>query len=97
MYRTIPIVGIYKIENLENGKIYIGESKSIFKRWNTHLTELLAGHHHNKLMQLEFSHWGINSFRFSIIEICSPKLLLQKEKIYISKQKMEGKILYNAE
>lgn len=30
--------GIYKITNLENGKVYIGQTKQAFKeRWRTHL------------------------------------------------------------
>lgn len=30
------MIGIYKIENLINGKVYIGQSKDIKKRWNEH-------------------------------------------------------------
>ena len=30
------ICGIYKIENLVNGKVYIGKSLDIYKRWNDH-------------------------------------------------------------
>lgn len=29
-------MGIYKIENLVNGKCYIGQSINITKRWNNH-------------------------------------------------------------
>jgi predicted GIY-YIG superfamily endonuclease len=29
-------IGIYKIENLLNGKIYIGQSKHIETRWSEH-------------------------------------------------------------
>ena len=29
-------IGIYKIENLINGKIYIGQSIHIERRWNEH-------------------------------------------------------------
>ena len=28
--------GIYKIENKESGKVYIGSSKNIEKRWEAH-------------------------------------------------------------
>ena len=30
-------IGIYKIENLINGSIYIGQSIDIEKRWSTHI------------------------------------------------------------
>ena len=33
------IIGIYKITNLVNGKIYIGQSINIYDRWNQHLTK----------------------------------------------------------
>ena len=32
------MIGIYKIENLINGKIYIGQSRNIEKRWTAHRT-----------------------------------------------------------
>lgn len=31
------MVGIYKIENKQNGKIYIGQSADIKKRWESHI------------------------------------------------------------
>lgn len=31
------ICGIYKIQNLINGKIYIGQSIHIYQRWKEHL------------------------------------------------------------
>jgi len=30
------MIGIYKITNLINGKIYIGQSLDIFHRWSKH-------------------------------------------------------------
>ena len=33
------ICGIYKIENLVNGKVYIGQSVDIYKRWIEHKRE----------------------------------------------------------
>jgi len=37
------MVGIYKIENKQNGKIYIGQSIDIKKRWD-HLSSVNAKH-----------------------------------------------------
>ena len=31
-----PICGIYKITNQVNSKIYIGQSKDIYRRWKEH-------------------------------------------------------------
>ena len=33
------MIGIYKIENLVNGKIYIGQSQNIERRWREHKRE----------------------------------------------------------
>ena len=32
----LVVSGIYKIENLINHKVYIGQSKDIYQRWYTH-------------------------------------------------------------
>jgi len=41
MNKTVKIIdsisGIYKIQNTETGKCYIGQSKDIKKRWQQHL------------------------------------------------------------
>ena len=43
--------GIYKIENKENGKVYIGSSKNIEKRWEAHEVGLKNKRHHNAKLQ----------------------------------------------
>lgn len=35
------ICGVYKITNKVNGKIYIGSSKDIYKRWKHHAYMIL--------------------------------------------------------
>ena len=39
-------IGIYKITNILNGKIYIGQSVDIEKRWSTHRAELKNNYHY---------------------------------------------------
>ena len=34
------VCGIYKIENIVNGKVYIGQSIDIYNRWQNHKTKL---------------------------------------------------------
>lgn len=80
------MTGIYKITNKHNGKNYIGKSKDIMQRWATHERTLLKGNHHSIKLQDDFnSYGGIEAFDFSVLEICAPSELNEKEKFYIDK------------
>ena len=48
---TLPLSGIYKITNLTNGRVYIGQSKNVYLRRKQHFVALRNGNHENKLMQ----------------------------------------------
>ena len=45
------ISGIYKITNLLNGKVYVGQSQNVFERKIQHFTALRNGNHENHEMQ----------------------------------------------
>ena len=64
------IVGIYKIENKYNHKIYIGQSKDIVSRCKNHINTLKNEIHRNKELQNDFSKYGLEGFTFKIIESC---------------------------
>lgn len=74
-------VGIYKITNLINGKVYIGQSLDIHTRWNTHKNKNTWGK--NQAIYKAFKKYGIENFEFSIIELCDEKELNEKEIFYI--------------
>ena len=48
---TLPVSGIYKITNLLNGKVYVGQSQNVFERKIQHFTALRNGNHENREMQ----------------------------------------------
>lgn len=75
-------VGIYKITNNKNGKVYIGQSQNMYERWHQHHAALKSGHHPNKEMQKD---WKKNSrgFRWDVIEYCSLEKLNEREKYWI--------------
>lgn len=75
--------GIYKIENLINGKLYIGQSKNIESRWKQHLSELNNHTHHNYKLQRDWIEYGNEAFKFSILE--GYESLDDKEKYFIEK------------
>lgn len=84
------IKGIYKIENKENGKVYIGSSKNIHKRWLQHKRTLDNGTHHNVLLQRSYYKYGKDNFTFDILEECTD--ILTKEAEYISEYKPDYNI-----
>ena len=61
--------GIYKIENKINGKVYIGESLDINRRWQVHLDDLNNNKHHSYKLQDDWNKYSENDFEFTIITI----------------------------
>jgi group I intron endonuclease len=60
--------GIYKIVNTKNGKLYIGSSTKIRRRWNTHKRLLRLGKHHSVPLQRAYDKYGKDSFDFILLE-----------------------------
>lgn len=83
--------GIYKIQNLENGKVYIGASRNILLRWYQHKYDLRNFRHHSEHLQKAWIKYGEDSFQFDIIECCEERDLNNKEKFYIQLYKSNDK------
>lgn len=79
------MIGIYKITNKQNGKLYIGRSKDIFNRWKSHLTSLRKKKHGNQHLQEDFNAFGIDNFSFEIVEVCKIGESIARESHYIEK------------
>lgn len=63
------MVGIYKIVNIVNNKIYVGSTLKSFKnRFKTHIKLLKKNQHENSILQNAWNKYGENSFIFEIIE-----------------------------
>ncbi len=59
---------IYKIENLVNGKVYIGQTvKSVERRWQAHRSMLKRNNHDNFYLQNAWNKYGEDSFVFKVI------------------------------
>lgn len=83
MQKDTLISGIYCIENLSTNKKYIGQSVNISERWKKHISELNNGLHHNDYLQKAWNKYGIENFKFYVLEYCSIDKLNEKEIYYI--------------
>ena len=63
--------GVYRITCSENGRIYIGSSKDIMRRWRNHKSDLRHGQHHSPDLQRDFNQYGLTAFKFEILKECS--------------------------
>lgn len=77
--------GIYCIENTVNNKKYIGLSRDIRRRWNEHKSDLRNNKHINTYLQSAWNLYGEDSFKFSILELCDPLDVCDRECYYIEK------------
>lgn len=75
--------GIYKIVNKLNGKLYIGSSNNIRKRWKAHRNRLRNSNHTNKYLQSTYNKYGINALIFEVIEFVNLQNLIIKEQFWI--------------
>ena len=79
------MIGIYKITNLINNKIYIGQSRNIEKRWKDHTSTAFNefDHAYNYPLYKAIRKYGIENFKFEVIEECSIEELNKKEIYWI--------------
>jgi len=75
------LIGIYKITS-PSGKIYVGKSKDINKRW---LGYKVKQDKKQTKLYYSFRKYGVENHLFEIIELCDLNLLSEKETYYISK------------
>ncbi len=72
----LDLRGVYKIQNTQNNKIYVGSTnKTFLKRMRQHNTKLRQGRHHSIHMQRAYELYGEDSFEFSIVEVLSENFL----------------------
>lgn len=75
------MIGIYKITNNINGKIYIGQSNNIQRRFSEHQTK---GEQSRIPVDIAIQKYGKENFSFEVIEECSIEQLNEKETKWIT-------------
>ena len=78
------MIGIYKIRNLINNKVYIGQSINIARRWKDHRSAINDETYKDYPLYKAIQKYGIENFEFSVIEECEKEELNEKEKYWIS-------------
>ena len=77
------LCGIYQIQHIDSGKLYVGSSKHIRTRWQYHRRELRMGISNCRYLQNAWTKHGEDAFAFSVIEECLPEELEVREQFYI--------------
>ena len=88
---------IYKIVNMKNHCVYVGQTTRGELRWKDHLSDLRGNYHSNSKLQRDYNEFGEHVFEWRIIKEMpkDEKTLLLAEARTIQKYLEEGKELYN--
>jgi len=69
------IIGIYCIENIVNGKKYIGRTNDLNRRFRAHVRLLKNNKHDNEHLQLAWNKYGEGNFKFYLLQECPEEQL----------------------
>jgi group I intron endonuclease len=83
-FETAKQIGIYKILNLANNKMYVGKSIELENRWVQHKSRLNNNKHFNQHLQAAWNKYGEINFVFIILENCVEELLDKQETYWIN-------------
>lgn len=78
-----PQIGIYKITNKINGKMYIGQTIHLQQRWAEHKSKAKELNPTRKLYKA-MNQYGIENFSFEVIEYCEKEDLNEREIYWIN-------------
>lgn len=75
------MIGIYCISF--GNRFYVGQSRKIKSRFESHISGLQKKCHHNQKLQNAFNKYGLHAFDFCVIELCDEKDLTDREQHWI--------------
>ena len=76
--------GIYIITNIINNKIYIGSSSyCISNRITVHKRFLKQNNHDNSYLQASYNKYGLENFKFEILEVCDKINCIEREQYWM--------------
>lgn len=81
--RQPRLCGVYAIECLANGTLYIGSSVHIYRRWRGHRSKLKSGTHENPYLQKDYDLFGSDMFSYTILGYAEKSGLRDLEQIFL--------------
>lgn len=80
--------GIYKIQSkIKPKRFYIGSTACLRDRWLRHKRDLRGDKHHSVKLQRHVNKYGFDDLVFSVLELCLPDALIDREQYYLDKLK----------
>jgi group I intron endonuclease len=90
------VIGVYTITHALSGKVYVGSSVEIRRRWTAHASDLRRGSHRNRYLQAAWTKHGEAAFVFAVVEeVLDPSSLLAREQHWIDTLQPFGDRGYN--
>lgn len=86
---------VYEIENLVNGKVYIGSTSNFRKRKEAHIYDLKKETHGNTPLQRAWKKYGAKNFRFQVVEEVDEDNQFVKEQEHINRAISAKREIYN--
>ena len=77
------ICGIYKIINTITGDFYIGSSKDVKRRWESHKWSSTWKQHPNNPLYQDMQKYGVDKFEMQILAVVEPEQLKEIEQKFI--------------
>jgi len=74
-------IGIYKIQNITDNKVYIGSSVDIKSRQYKHFWMLTLGSHYNSHLQSSYNKFGKDSFILTFITLLTQLMDIIKQRL----------------
>lgn len=74
---------IYKITNIRNNKIYIGQTNDCKRRWAEHRCLAHTNHNYKSALYAAMRKYGNKSFTFEVIEECADDKMSERERFWI--------------
>lgn len=80
--------GVYAIENMTTGLVYIGSSVCFTDRWSAHKCKLRRNRHDNPLLQADWNIYGEEMFSHRVLEVISHcKPTKEQEKVMLAAER----------